>query len=74
MRNGSSPLSASKEVITMRGSRIAKEIEEDLKREKVRKEALLQRKRRGESDELRRIDIKTSDGFDVEREEDKGEY
>lgn len=34
----------------MHGSKIAREIEEDLKREKVRKEALLQRKRRGESD------------------------
>ena len=34
----------------MRGSRIAREIEEDLKREKVKKEALLRRKIRGESD------------------------
>lgn len=48
VRNGSSPLSASKRGDFMRGSKIAREIDEDLKREKVKKEALLRRKRRGD--------------------------
>ena len=48
---GSSPTPASNEVITMRGSRIAKEIEREIKREKARKEKLLEllMRRRGES-------------------------
>ena len=48
---GSNPAPASKEVITMRGSRIAKEIEREIKREQARREKLLEMlmRRRGES-------------------------
>ena len=58
---GSSPTPASNEVITMRGSRIAKEIEREIKREQARRELLLRelRKRRGESNECRGNERKT---------------
>ena len=39
---GSSPAPASKEVITMRGSRIAKEIEREIKREQATREKFLE--------------------------------
>lgn len=53
---GSSPLSATNEVIAMRGSRIAKEIIEEKKEEKARKAKLLReayrkRKERGGKDD-----------------------
>ena len=48
---GSSPTPASNEVITMRGSRIAKEIEQEIRREQARREKILEvlRRKRGES-------------------------
>ena len=46
MCSGSSPLSVTNEVMAMRGSRIAKQIEYELKREARRKEVILELKRR----------------------------
>ena len=48
---GSNPTPASNEVITMRGSRIAKEIEQEIRREQARREKILEvlRRKRGES-------------------------
>ena len=61
---GSSPAPASKEVITMRGSRIAKEIEREIKREQAKREKFLEMlmRRRGESNERRR-DERTSENI-----------
>ena len=46
MCSGSSPLSVTNEVMAMRGSRIAKQIEYELRREAKRKEVILELKRR----------------------------
>ena len=61
---GSIPTRGAKEVITMRGSRIAKEIEREIKREQARREKLLEMlmRRRGESNERRR-DERTSENI-----------
>ena len=56
---GSIPSQSAKEVITMRGSRIAKEIEQEIRREKARREKILEvlRRKRGESNGKRESDI-----------------
>ena len=61
---GSIPTRGAKEVIAMRGSRIAKEIEREIKREQARREKLLEllMRRRGESNERRR-DERTSENI-----------
>ena len=46
MCSGSSPLSVTKEVMAMRGSRIAKQIEHELRREAKRKQVLLELRKR----------------------------
>ena len=46
MCSGSSPLSVTNEVMAMRGSRIAKQIEYELRRDARRKEVVLELKRR----------------------------
>ena len=46
MCSGSSPLSVTNEVMAMRGSRIAKQIEQELRREAKRKEVILELRRR----------------------------
>ena len=46
MCSGSSPLSVTNEVMAMRGSRIAKQIEHELRREAKRKEVILELRRR----------------------------
>ena len=46
MCSGSSPLSVTNEVMAMRGSRIAKQIEYELKREARRKEVILELRKR----------------------------
>ena len=46
MCSGSSPLSVTNEVMAMRGSRIAKQIEHELRREARRKEVLLELRKR----------------------------
>lgn len=46
MCSGSSPLSVTNEVMAMRGSRIAKQIEQQLRREAKRKEVILELRRR----------------------------
>ena len=61
---GSIPTRGAKEVIAMRGSRIAKEIEREMKREQAKREKLLEMlmRRRGESNERRR-DERTSENI-----------
>ena len=46
MCSGSSPLSVTNEVMAMRGSRIAKQIEHEIRREARRKEVLLELRKR----------------------------
>lgn len=46
MCSGSSPLSVTNEVMAMRGSKIAKQIEYELRREARRKEVLLELRKR----------------------------
>ena len=62
MCSGSSPLSVTNEVMAMKGSRIARQIEQQLRREARRKEVLLELRRRllkerGESSGKRESDI-----------------
>ena len=62
MCSGSSPLSVTNEVMAMKGSRIARQIEQQLRREARRKEVLLELRRRllkerGETSGKRESDI-----------------
>ena len=79
MCSGSSPLSVTNEVMAMRGSRIAKQIEHELRREARRKEVLLElRKRllkgRGESNGDRSINKETANSIANEEYTSENKY